>query len=146
MEQRISMVTLGVADLERARTFYEALGWRGQTVQETVFFEAGGMLVVLWGRRELAADAGLDETTASGGFGGLALAHNVRSRSEVDAVVATAASAGANVTRHPEDTFYGGYAGYFQDPDGHVWEIAWNPGFEMGEDGSLTLPDFRGEA
>jgi uncharacterized protein len=146
MEQRISMVTLGVADLERARTFYEALGWRGQTVQETVFFQAGGMLVVLWGRRDLAADAGLDEATASGGFGGMALAHNVRSKSEVDVVVATAASAGAKVTRHPEGTFYGGYAGYFQDPDGHVWEIAWNPGFEMGEDGTLTLPDLRGEA
>lgn len=137
------MVTLGVADLERSRTFYEALGWRGQTVQETVFFQAGAsVVVVLWGRSALAKDVGVEDLPAERGFGGIALAHNVRSRSEVDAVVAAAKSAGANVTRAPADTFYGGYAGYFRDPDGHVWEVAWNPGFAMSDDGSVTLPDF----
>jgi uncharacterized protein len=142
MEQRVSMVTLGVADVERSRTFYEELGWRGQTTQETVFFPAGGMVVVLWSRRELAADAGLQEAGSGEAFSGIALAHNVRSAAEVDAVVATAESAGAQVTRRPRETFYGGYAGCFRDPDGHLWEVAWNPGFPMSESGSVTVPDF----
>lgn len=137
------MVTIGVANLERSRTFYESLGWRGQTVQETVFFQAGALVVVLWGQSALANDAGVEDRPAEAGFGGIALAHNVRSRSDVDAVVVAAESAGAQVTRSPADTFYGGYAGYFRDPDGHVWEVAYNPGFTMGDDGSVTLPDFR---
>lgn len=134
------MVTLGVADLERSRAFYEELGWRGQTVAETTFYQAGGMAVVLWGRPQLAADAGVPDPS-SDGFGGVALAHNVRSKSEVQAVVDAAEKAGAEITRRPADTFYGGHAGYFRDPDGHVWEIAWNPGFPLEEDGSITLPN-----
>ncbi len=143
MEQRISMITLGVADVGRARTFYERLGWHGQEVEETVFFQAGGMALVLWARAKLAADAGIDDGGADG-FGGIALAHNVRSRAEVDATLAAAASAGAEITQPASETFYGGYAGYFRDPDGHAWEVAHNPGFTLGPDGSLTLPDFGG--
>ena len=141
MEQRISLVTLGVDDLPRARTFYEALGWRGQEVQETVFYQAGGMAIVLWGREKVADDASVPDDGASG-FGGMTLAQNVRSRQEVDDIVDAAAAAGATVTKSPEETFYGGYAGFFRDPDGHVWEISHNPGFTLGDDGSLTLPDF----
>jgi uncharacterized glyoxalase superfamily protein PhnB len=141
MEQRVSLITLGVNDVARARTFYEQLGWRGQEVEETVFFQAGGMAVVLWGRSKLAVDAGIEDV-ASHGFDGVALAQNVRSPDEVDAVLAAAVAAGATLTRPAAPTFYGGYAGYFRDPDGHVWEVAHNPGFTLGEDGSLTLPDF----
>jgi catechol 2,3-dioxygenase-like lactoylglutathione lyase family enzyme len=133
------MATLGVSDLERSRTFYGRLGWRGQTVQETVFFQTPGMFIVLWDRDDLAADAGLGAGPADNAFGGIALAHNVRTRSEVDAIVATAESAGAEVTRQPGDTFYGGYAGYFRDPDGYVWEIAWNPGSADRATGRMAL-------
>ena len=128
MEQRISLITLGVRDLGAARRFYEALGWSGQEVEETVFFQAGGSALVLWGRDKLAADAGItDAGTEAGtdGFGGVVLAHNTRSRTEVDAIVAAAGRAGATVTRQPAETFYGGYAGCFADPDGHVWEAVW---------------------
>jgi len=141
MEQRISLITLGVADVGRARRFYERLGWRGQEVEETVFFQAGGMALVLWARGKLAGDAGIENGGAAG-FGGLTLAQNVRSRAEVDGVLAEAASAGAEITQAARETFYGGYAGYFRDPDGHAWEIAYNPGFPLGPDGSLTIPDF----
>jgi uncharacterized protein len=140
VEQRVSLITLGVADLPRARAFYERLGWRGQEVEETVFFQAGGSVVALWGRDKLAADTG--STDAGPGFGGLSLAQNVRSRGEVDGVLADAEQAGAQITRPPSETFYGGYAGCFQDPDGHVWEIAYNPGFPLGPDGAITVPDF----
>jgi catechol 2,3-dioxygenase-like lactoylglutathione lyase family enzyme len=141
MEQRISLITLGVADVARARTFYNRLGWRGQEVEETVFFQAGSIAVVLWSREKLAAD-GLVPDTGSDGFGGIALAHNVRSPAEVDEVMAAAAEAGATITRTQRTTFYGGYAGYFADPDGHLWEVAHNPGLTLGPDGALTLPDF----
>jgi catechol 2,3-dioxygenase-like lactoylglutathione lyase family enzyme len=141
MEQRISLITLGVADVKRAKAFYEALGWRGQEVQETVFFQAGGQALVLWGREKLAADSGLPAGEPPE-FTGVALAHNVRSREEVDELIEAARAAGARVTKPPERTFYGGYAGVFLDPDGHIWEIAHNPGFTLAEDGSLTLPDF----
>ena len=141
MEQRISIITLGVADVSRARTFYERLGWRGQEMEETVFFQAGSMAVILWGRAKLAEDSGVADT-AAGGFDGVVLAHNLRSRAEVDALLASAATAGAEITQPARETFYGGYAGCFRDPDGHVWEIAWNPGFTLNPDGSLTLPDF----
>ncbi len=140
MEQRISLITLGVSDLAAARAFYEALGWRGQQAQDTVFFQAGGSALVLWGRVDLAADSGVEDG-GSDGFGGVALAHNVRSRDEVDQIVEAARSAGAAVTREPAETFYGGYAGCFTDLDGHVWEIAHNPGFPLDEDGNLTVPD-----
>ncbi len=138
----MSLVTLGVRDLRRARTFYEALGWRGQEVQETVFFQAGGVAVVLWGRDKLAADCGLDHPRADEGFGGIALALNVHSAAAVDDVMADAARAGAAITRPAAPTFYGGYAGVFTDVDGHPWEVAHNPGFGLAEDGSLILPDF----
>ena len=141
MEQRISLITLGVADVRRARAFYEQLGWQGQEVEETVFFQAGGAAVVLWGRDKLAEDAGADDE-APESFGGIALAHNVRSRAEVDRVMAEAANAGAKITQVASETFYGGYAGYFTDPDGHVWEIAYNPGFTLEPDGSVVIPDF----
>ena len=141
MEQRVSLITLGVADLARARAFYEALGWHGQETQETVFFQAGGAVVVLWGREKLAADSGV-EAGAAGGFDGIVLAHNVRSRAEVDEIVVAAERAGAVVTRPAGETFYGGYAACFADPDGHIWEVAHNPGFTLAGDGSLVLPDF----
>jgi predicted lactoylglutathione lyase len=141
MEQRISLITLGVADLPRSRRFDEQLGWRGQEVEETVFVQLPGMGLVLWSRDRLAEDAGR-EAGSGDGFGGMVLAQNVRSREEVDTVIATAENAGARVTRRPAQTFYGGYAGYFTDPDGHAWEIAYNPGFPLGEDGSLTIPEF----
>lgn len=141
MEQRISLVTLGVADVTRARAFYEQLGWRGQEVEGTVFVQAGGSALVLWSRAKLAADSGITDT-GTDGFGGVALAHNVRSAGEVDEIVAAAGQAGATITRPPSETFYGGYAGCFTDPDGHVWEIAHNPGFTLTADGSLILPDF----
>lgn len=141
MEQRVSLITLGVADVARSTAFYAALGWRGHEVDGTVFFQAGGQAVVLWDRRLLAADAGI-EPDQPGGFGGIALAHNVRTREEVDEIMDVAERAGATITAPARATFYGGYAGYFTDPDGHVWEVAHNPGFTLGPDGSLLLPDF----
>lgn len=137
----MSLITLGVADLRRSRTFYEHLGWRGQEVEETVFFQAGGQALVLWGRAKVAADAGVDDDGMST-FGGIVLAHNVATRDAVDAILRAAADAGGIVTKPAAETFYGGYAGFFRDPDGHVWEIAHNPGFTLGADGSITLPDF----
>ena len=142
MEPRISIVTLGVEDLDRAVRFYEAMGWQGQEVEETVFFQAGGLAVVLWGRDKLAADAGLEDHSSPDAFRRCGLAHNVRTRDEVDAVLAAAVAAGGTITRLAEETFYGGYAGYFADPDGHLWEIGYNPGFTLADDGSLVLPDF----
>lgn len=141
MQQRISLVTLGVGDLARSKAFYAALGWHGQEVQETVFVQAGPLALVLWSREKLAGDCGL-EADGAAGFGGIVLAHNVRSRAEVDEIVEAAVRAGATVTRPPGETFYGGYAAVFCDPDGHPWEIAHNPGFALAEDGALTLPDF----
>ena len=143
MENRVSLITLGVTDLARARDFYGALGWHGQEVQETIFFQAGGLALVLWGRDKLAADSGIDDTGADG-FGGITLAHNVRSRDEVDAILAAASAAGAVITRRAGETFYGGYAGVFTDPDGHAWEIAHNPGVTLAADGSLVIGDMRG--
>ena len=142
MEQRVSLITLGVDDIDRASAFYEALGWRGQRVEDTVFFQAGGQAVVLWGRDDLARDAGMPADGDRPTFGGIALAQNVRSRDEVDDVLAAAGRAGARITSPASETFYGGYAGYFSDPDGHLWEVAFNPGFPLADDGSLTLPDF----
>jgi catechol 2,3-dioxygenase-like lactoylglutathione lyase family enzyme len=140
MDQRVSLITLGVADVAAARSFYEQLGWRGQEIEETVFFQAGGLAVVLWGRAKLAADAGVADSDA--GFPGIALAYNARTRDEVDAVMSAAEGAGARITKATAETFYGGYAGYFADPDGHLWEIAHNPGFAIAADGSITVPDF----
>ncbi|MBS1677994.1 MAG: VOC family protein [Actinobacteria bacterium] len=139
MDQRVSLITLGVADVGVARRFYEALGWECKEVEDTVFVQAGGSAVVLWGREKLAADAGVEDAGA-GGFGGIALAQNVRSREEVDEVLAAAAAAGARITKPAAETFYGGYAAYFADLDGHLWEIAHNPGFTLTDDGALILP------
>jgi len=141
VDQRVSLITLAVEDTARARTFYERLGWRGQTVEETVFFQAGGIAIVLWRRELLADDAGVAANPPVP-FGGIALAHNVRSAAEVDIVLDAAQAAGGTITRPARSTFYGGYAGYFADPDGHLWEVAHNPGFTLDPDGSLTLPDF----
>lgn len=140
MEQRVSLITLGVDDLARARSFYERLGWRGQQAQDTVFFQAGPMALVLWDRRSLAADTGVPDGPRSR-FGGIALAYNVFSRAAVDELSSAAEAAGATVTRRPAETFYGGYAGVFLDPDGHPWEVAHNPGFPLSADGALTVPD-----
>jgi uncharacterized protein len=139
MEQRISLVTLGVADLERARRFYEdGLGWRrGNRHTEVVFFQAGGMVLALFGRDELAKDAGLAPEGA--GFAGVALAYCTRSRAEVDQVLAEAEAAGAKILKPAEDAFWGGYSGYFADPDGHVWEVAWNPEWTIAADGGVHL-------
>jgi catechol 2,3-dioxygenase-like lactoylglutathione lyase family enzyme len=138
MEQRLSLVTLGVADLERSLRFYEGLGWRrGNQHAEVVFFQLGGAVLGLWSRESLAADA--DMAPQGSGFGGITLAYNTRSREEVDAVLAEAKAAGATIPKPAEDAFWGGYSGYFADPDGHLWEVAWNPGWTIGEDGGVTL-------
>ena len=138
MEQRLSLVTLGVADLERARRFYEVgLGWRrGNEHAEVAFYQLVGMVLALWGRDALAQDASLPDP---GGFGGIALAYNTRTREEVDAVLAEAADGGGQILKPAADTFWGGYSGYFADPDGHPWEVAWNPAWTMANDGSVSL-------
>ena len=137
MEQRISLITLGVADLRRAMDFYSALGWEGETPDgDVAFFQAGGLVFGLWGRDKLAADSAVED---SGGWGGVTLAHNVRSPAEVDAVLDQARAAGGHVVREAADTFYGGYAGVFLDPDGHPWEVAHNPGWTLADDGSVSL-------
>jgi len=138
MEQRLSLVTLGVADLDRSRRFYEALGWRRHGAHaEVVFFQAGGLVLALWSREALAADARLP--AEGSGFAGIALAYNTRSRKEVDAVLDEAKAAGATIPKPAEDAVWGGYTGYFADPDGHLWEVAWNPDWTMAEDGSVRL-------
>ena len=138
MEQRVSLVTLGVEDLARARSFYEALGWRSGAApaDDVVFFQAGGMIVALWGREQLTDDSAV---TDSGGYGGVTLAYNARGREEVDAVIEQARAAGARIGREPAETFWGGYSGIFVDPEGHPWEVAHNPHWTVGEDGSVSL-------
>lgn len=140
MEQRLSLVTLGVADLERSRAFYEALGWKSNTDpgEGVVFFQSGGMILALWGRAQLADDSGVSD---GGGWGGVTLAHNVGSAAEVDTVIEEARAAGARIARAGAETFWGGYSGAFIDPDGHPWEVAHNPHWTIGDDGSLVLPD-----
>jgi len=139
LRQSVSLVTLGVSDYDRAKTFYEALGWSVTwEAEETSFFQANGVVVVLWSREKLADDMGIPDEGA--GWSGIALAHNVGSREEVHEIVELARSNGAEVTREPAETFYGGYAGAFRDLDGHAWEIAHNPGFGLNDDGSVTLP------
>ena len=138
MEQRVSLITLGVADVAVSRSFYERLGWTvGLDVQETVFFQTGESILTLWGRDKLAEDSGV---TDGGGWGGITLAHNVASPNDVNQVIEEARAAGARISREPSETFYGGYAGVFIDPDGHAWEVAYNPGFELRNDGSIRLP------
>jgi uncharacterized protein len=138
MEQRLSLVTLGVRDLGRARRFYETLGWTTGAApdDDVVFFQAGGMIVALWDRDQLAEDTAVSD---SGGWGGVTLAHNVRSPEDVDAVLVEAEAAGARINRPGAKTFWGGYSGVFTDPDGHAWEIAHNPHWTLGDDGSISL-------
>jgi len=142
MEPRISLVTLGVEDLGRAQRFYEALGWRRSAASvagEVAFYQANGFALALWSWRSLAGDA---RVAAGGdGFRRIALAYNVRAKEDVDRVLAEAAAAGATVTKPAEDSpYFTGRTGYFADPDGHLWEIAWNPAFALDENGALTLP------
>jgi uncharacterized protein len=137
MDARVSLVTLGVADVSRARTFYEALGWSGESPDgEVVFFQAGGMVLALWGRDKLAEDSAV---TDSGGWGGVTLAYNVGEPAEVDAVLAAARAAGATIGRPGAATPWGGYSGIFVDPDGHPWEVAHNPGWTIAEGGGVHL-------
>ena len=140
MKQSVSLVTLGVSDYDRAKAFYEALGWSVTLeIEETAFFQANGVVLVLWAREKLAADMGIPDDGAN--WSGIALAHNVGSREEVDQIVEQARANGGTITREPSETFYGGYAGAFRDLDSHVWEIAHNPGFGLAADGSVILGD-----
>jgi catechol 2,3-dioxygenase-like lactoylglutathione lyase family enzyme len=138
MEQRLSVVTLGVGDLQRAREFYESIGWQSGAGpgDDVVFFQAGGMIVALWDRAKLAEDTGVDD---AGGWGGVTLAYNTRSPEEVDAVVAEARAGGATIAKEPGRTFWGGYSGVFVDPEGHPWEVADNPGWTIDQSGSVHL-------
>jgi uncharacterized protein len=138
VKQSVSLVTLGVSDYERAKSFYEALGWSvALDIEETAFFQANGVVLVLWGREKLSEDMGIPDDGAS--WSGIALAHNVASREEVERIIERARANGAAITREPSETFYGGYAGVFRDLDGHAWEIAHNPGFGLEPDGSIVL-------
>ena len=138
MEQRVTLITLGVSDVAASRNFYERLGWRvAMDVEETVFFQAGDLVLTLWSRAKLSADSGVED---GGGWGGVTLAHNVASLDEVHRVMEEARAAGARISREPDETFYGGYAGAFVDPDGHSWEVAHNPAFELTPEGVLRLP------
>ena len=137
MEQRTSLITLGVADLRRAMSFYEALGWRGHSPDgDVAFFQTGGSVLGLWSRAKLAADSGVED---GGGWGGVTLAYNTRSPEEVDAVIAEAEAAGGHIARYGAETFWGGYSGVFIDPDGHPWEVAHNPHWTVADDGSVSL-------
>jgi predicted lactoylglutathione lyase len=138
VEQRVSLITLGVGDLARSRAFYEGLGWTTGAApdDDVVFFQAGGMVVALWDRARLAEDSGVED---GGGWGGVTLAYNVRSPEEVDAVIEEARAAGARIGREGATTFWGGYSGLFVDPDGHPWEVAHNPRWTLSDDGSVKL-------
>jgi predicted lactoylglutathione lyase len=139
VRQRISLITLGVADYDAAKAFYAALGWvPALDIEETAFFQAGGVILTLWGREKLGPDMGVTDDGAR--FGGIGLAHNVGSREEVHEVIELARANGAEISREPAETFYGGYAGVFRDLDGHAWEIAHNPGFGLDDDGNVVLP------
>jgi len=140
MDQRVSLVTLGVADVPRALDFYRALGWvehpRSSEPGEIAFFQAGGLVVALWDRSQLAADSSVED---GGGWGGVTFAYNVGSPSEVDAILELAASAGARIGRLGAATSWGGYSGIFVDPDGHPWEVAHNPFWGLDADGAVLL-------
>jgi uncharacterized protein len=138
MEQRVTLITPGVADLERGKAFYRALGWTSgaSPADDVAFFQAGGMILALWDRAKLAQDSGVEDR---GGWHGVTLAYNVRSPEEVDAVLAQARAAGARIPRGGTKTFWGGFSGVFVDPDGHPWEVAHNPYWTLGDDGSVRL-------
>ncbi len=141
MEPRLTLVTLGVADIARARAFYVALGFEASSIgnDNVAFFDAGGVVLGLYGRAALAVDARMADSVP--GFSGVALAHNVRSREEVALVIAEAVAAGGRLVKAAEDVFWGGHSGYFADPDGHLWEVAWNPFFPLDAKGRVELPD-----
>ncbi|XSG82020.1 MAG: VOC family protein [Methyloligella sp. ZOD6] len=141
MEQRITLITLGVGDLQKSAAFFERLGWRRSVkeVEGVAFYQCGSIALGLYPRDALADDAQVDR--AGNGFEGITIAHNTRSKAEVDAVLAEAEAAGATIVKPAEETFWGGYHGYFRDLDGHLWEVAWNPGFPLDEAGAVTLPD-----
>ncbi|MGA8525743.1 MAG: VOC family protein [Candidatus Sulfotelmatobacter sp.] len=141
MEQRVSLITLGVSNLTRSREFYERLGWRRSMARAEgiVFFQTGGMALGLYPRLELAKDANI--APEGHGFNGISLAYNARSRNEVDSVLKEAQAAGAKILKPAQEAFWGGYSGHFSDPDGFLWEVAWNPGFAIAEDGSIRIPD-----
>ena len=141
MEQRVNLITLGVKDLARAQAFYERLGWRRsmKKAEGVAFFQAGGIVLSLWPLKDLAKDAKVPMKRE--GFRGFALAFNARSREEVDAVLSEAEAAGGTIIKRATEVFWGGYAGYFADPDDFAWEVAWNPGFPMTSDGLIRLPD-----
>lgn len=136
MEQRISLITLGVSDLELSRIFYRNLGWQESAApdDDVVFFQAGGIVVGLWDRQRLAEDSGVEDP---GGWGGLTLAYNTSDQAGVDAVIEEARFAGATIAREPAETFWGGYSGVFIDPDGHPWEVAHNPFWTIEGDATL---------
>jgi hypothetical protein len=138
MEQRVSLITLGVEDLARSRAFYEALGWQSGAApaDDVVFFQTGCMVFALWGREQLTEDSAVVD---SGGWGGVTLAYNARDREEVNGVIEQARAAGARIGREPGETFWGGYSGLFVDPDGHPWEVAHNPHWTVADDGSVSL-------
>ena len=140
MSARLCLVTLGVADIARARAFYEALGFHASSASQgdVVFFSGPGSILALYPRDKLAEDAGV--ATAHVGFSGVALAINVDCEEQVDRMIATALGAGAQALRKPDRVFWGGYSGYFADPDGHVWEIAHNPFFPLDANGLPRLP------
>ncbi len=140
MEQRLSLVSLGVADVPASRAFYERLGWKPAEMGDPtviVFFQLGGIVLGLYGREALAAEA---NTTPGNGFPNITLAYNAPTKEAVDATLAEAEKAGATLLKSAADVFWGGYSGYFADPDGHAWEVAWNPHFELRDDGSVVLP------
>ena len=140
MEQRISLITLGVADLARSRAFYEALGWRrgARKAEGVAFFQLGGLVLSLWTRAELAKETGLP--LDSPGPYPFSLAHNVRTCREVDGVLKEAVSCGGKIVTPATEKSWGGYSGYFSDPDFYLWEVAFNPGFAILDDGSISLP------
>jgi len=139
MEQRISIITLGVTDLKRSRDFYERLGWKPSNVnaEEIVFFQTGGMALALYPRVSLAKDANV--SSDGYGFGGITLAYNTRTREEVDLVLTQAEAAGAKLLKAAKEAFWGGYSGYFADPDSFFWEVAWNPFFPIDKDGNIRI-------
>lgn len=141
MEPRVSIVTLGVSDLSRARAFYERVGFRASSASQgdIVFFQAGGLALALYPRAALAEDATMAETGS--GFRGVTLAHNVREKEQVEAVLAEAHAAGGRIVKPAQDVFWGGHSGYFADPDGHLWEVAWNPHLPILADGSVKFPE-----
>ncbi len=138
MDQRVSVITLGVDDLEQARRFYEQLGWHSDTSPEldVVFFQCGGMVLALWDREKNAEDSGVG---LGSGYGGITLAYNVGSPGEVDDVIEQARQAGATISREPGETFWGGYSGVFVDPGGYPWEVAHNPHWALDEAGNVKL-------